>query len=238
MKTKSQIRKKARRLTGVALAIGSSLLNPENSLAQAENQEQNSPYNVQVALDANSDYTLRAIPISNKPVLQLLLAVNRGSFTGSIFGVIDINNQNANEIDASIDYTKLLSEKISLSAGYAYADFHDIEEKTQEAYAGISLNARLNPNIFLYRDFDLVKGTYGETSVSRNFRGLETKLSLGYNHKYFREGTGISHINTSVNLPLQLSKKTKLTGKVNYIKALNKDFKDSLTYGIGIKRDL
>lgn len=238
MATKNSLGKKARMFTGIALTIGSSLLHPENSSAQTENQKQSPPYNVQVTLDANSNYILRAISTSDKPVIQPILTVNRGSLTGSVLGVIDPNNQNANEFDVSIDYTRPLNEKVYLSAGYTYADFHDIKEKTQEAYAGISLNTKLNPNLFLYRDFDFVKGTYGETSISRKFRGLETRLCLGYNHRYFRKGTGISHINASANLPLRLNKKTKLTSRANWIKALNKDFKDSITYGMGIKRDL
>ena len=238
MKNRLSVGKKARRHAGIALAIGSSLLHTGNSSAQIEDQKQSSPYNIQVVLDGNSNCILRGISISDKPVIQPLLTVNRGAITGSVLGVIDPNNRNANEVDVSIDYTRPLSGRINLSAGYTYTDFRDIKEKTQEAYAGISLNTKLNPNVYLYRDSDLVKGTYGETSVSRNFRRLETRLGLGYNHRYFREGTGISHLNASVNLPLQLSRKTRLTGKLNYVKALNREFKDNTTYGIGVKRDL
>lgn len=235
MKQRSSLRKKARRLAGIGLAIGSLLL-PERALAQAENQS--SPYRAQVVLDANSEYVLRAIPISNEPVLQPLLAVNRGSLTGLIFGVIDPNNQNANEIDLSLDCTRQLSERINLSAGYTYIDFHDIKERTQEIYAGISLSTMLNPSIFLYRDFDLVNGTYGEASVSKVLRRLETRLSLGYNDRYFRENTGISHLNASISLPLQISKRTGVAGKLSFIRALNREFKNHFTYGIGVNRSL
>src|SRR3989338_609606 len=234
MKQRSSLAKKARKVIGLTLTVGSSLLLPERALAEAKNQS--SPYRAQVVLDANSEYVLRAIPISNKPVLQPLLAVNRGSLTGLIFGVIDPNKQNANEIDLSLDYTRQLSERVNLSTGYTYTDFHDIKERTQEVYAGISLSTMLNPSIFLYRDFDLVNGTYGEASVSKVLRGLKTILSLGYNDRYFRENSGISHLSTSINLPLRIGKKTGIAGRLSYVRALNREFKNHFTYGLGVNR--
>ena len=234
-----------RKLIGTVLVIGASLL-PVKALSQENKQEQKCNYGGNIALDVNSKYLLRAIPLSDKMIISPSLTFSNGQITSSVVGIIDPNRQDANEADIIVDYTRPLTRHFDLSLGYTYVNFPDVGEKTQEVYSGLSFNTGLNPGIFVYWDFDFLTGTYIEASIAKDFKigyiDLETKLNLAYNHRYFREGSGFSHLNPSIILPLKLSDKVKLTGRVNYVKVLNneyiedldKSFKDKLVYGVGI----
>ena len=239
--------KKFRRFGLALLACG--LLNPdEDALAQSK-KEEISP--AKFSLDVNSKYLLRGVPLSDMFVLQPSLTLSKGGITSSVFGVIDPNGKDANEADILVDYTKALNNRLNLSVGYSYINFPDIGEKTQEVYSGLSFqNVRLKPSIFLYRDLDYLTGTYIEASVANNFKlgkiNLEEKLILAYNHNYFIDNSGFSHINASLSLPLKICNGAVLSGKVSYLKALNhyhikdlgKDLNDKLVYGLGINLEL
>lgn len=194
--------------------------------------------NIEANLYFYSKYIFRGLNFGNKPIFQPSLTLNYKDVIATILGTCDTGDENANEFDLLLDYTKEINKEINLSFGYNFFRFIDLGQNTQEVYAGVSLNRALSPSFMFYHDFDLAKGNYAELSISKSNKfknlSLNTKASLGYNDRYFWDKSGFSHLDFQVLIAIKISDKVTICPRLNYIKALNKDFKNEFVSGIGV----
>ncbi len=203
-----------------------------------ETAKQEFPINVTSKTDYFSKYIFRGMNFSDKPVVQENVLINYKDLTFWVFGNYDTQTRKINEEDLIIDYTNPINKNKDLlfSTGWAVFTFPNTEFKnTQEVYAALSLvnNKYLNPSIFFAHDFKDGKGNYLEASLSRGFNLGKIPLSavtkLAYNDHYYREKSGLSHLELGLGLPIKLGKNTTLSPSITRSESLDKDFK-SETY--------
>ena len=196
-------------------------------------------YKSPIALDFRADYlskyVFRGVAYSNKPVIQHTLCASYGDLTAIGFANYDTQTDRFNETDITLDFTKALNNYLTLSSGYTILTFPNTEEKeTQEVYAGITLERMLNPSLLLVHDFKEGKGIYGEFSIGHDFDfgklGISASAALGYNDHYFREKSGLSHLELGLATPISLGKNITFTPMINHSESLNRDFESEL-YG-------
>ncbi|MBW3015461.1 hypothetical protein KY330_03500 [Candidatus Woesearchaeota archaeon] len=170
-----------------------------------------------------SRYVFRGFTFSDKPVLQLTTTANRGNFSLIGFGNYIFRQQQITEADLTLDYTRQIGNKLTLSTGYSLLHFPNTEmSKTQEFYAIFNSSKKLKPNLTLVHDFDGGKGEYAELSLQKGIDNLILKLSAAYNHHYYRSESGLSHYLTSVSIPMRKN----LTAIIAYQGSLYDGFDD------------
>ena len=203
-------------------------------------QEQTSQFLLSARTDFLSKYLLRGTTISETPVIQPTLSATYRTFSLVGLGNFDTQTGNFSEADLTLDFTKPLSENVTLSIGYTLLTFPNTQsEKTQEVYAVVTLDKPLKPTIRAYHDFDEGKGIYGELFCGHDFNlgkiGISIAGILGYNGHYFREDSGLSHLELRLSAPIRLGSSIILTPMVNYSKSLDKpSFQDELYGGISL----
>lgn len=209
------------------------------SLAASAFAKEKLPVNLGLTADVFSKYVCRGSEYSEGPVMWLTPTANYKEFTLIGFTNFDFHEKNINEANIFLDYTKTIKE-LSLSGGYSLFFFPNTDyPKTQEVYAGASLDKLLQPGVKICWDFDDGKGVYAEASIGHSVTKKKltasAKTKLGYNHKYYREGTSFSHIEPSLSLTIEPKKDVlSITPSANYSKSLNKDFKDIFYAGLNV----
>ena len=148
------------------------------------------------------------------------------------------------EHDLTIDYTKTVAQKWTISGGWINYVFPGLDEGavTNEIYGGLTHGSFLNPTVKAYVDVHEGKGTYFNFSVSHTFPlGTEgfaatPSFSLGYNDKQWIDDASWSDANFGLKLTVPTPiKKLFLTPAIYYSKSLNDDFYDDhFIGGIGI----
>ena len=190
-------------------------------------------------VDYISDYFFRGVSYSQGEVMQGTLSLNKGPLTVIGFANKDLTTQDVNELDVTLDYTKDVGEKLKLSSGYTFLSFPGFEpSQTQEVYAGATLKTFLNPSLKVVKDFEAGDGNYVEGSVSHEFKikdvPINLSATLGYNDHYFREDSGLSHLEMKASTSIPLSENLTLTPYVGHSGSLDKDFDDETYAGIGL----
>jgi hypothetical protein len=155
-------------------------------------KEQNSQVSLDTRVDFLSKYVCRGFTYSENPVIQPSVSVSYKDLSLIGFSNFDIPEHKFNELDITIDFTRPLNDNFILSLGYTLLTFpNNQSKKTQEIYAGITLDKLLKPSLKIYYDFDDGKGEYGEFSCNHNFdfgkMAVFVTGILGYNHHYFRK---------------------------------------------------
>ena len=77
--------------------------------------------NVKASIDSNSStrYMFFGLPFSEGNINQSMLNVNKGNFTGILWGNYDTKQERVNEFDVYSDYTKSM-KKVRVSLGAVY----------------------------------------------------------------------------------------------------------------------
>lgn len=150
------------------------------------------------------------------------------------------------EHDLTVDYTKSLGPKFSVSAGWINYVFPGLDEGsvTNEIYGGLSHASYFNPAVKVYVDFHEGKGTYFNFSASHTYAfgsqgfAATPSFGLGYNDKQWIDEATWSDANFGVKLTVPTPiKRLFITPAIYYSKALNKDlgvFDDHFYGGVGI----
>lgn len=150
------------------------------------------------------------------------------------------------EHDLTVDYTKAVSPKFSVSAGWINYVFPGLDSGsvTNEIYGGLSHASYFNPAVKVFVDFHEGKGTYFNFSASHTYAlgsqgfAATPSFGLGYNHRQWIDDSTWSDANFGVKLTVPTPiKRLFLTPAIYYSKALNDDlgvFDDHFYGGIGI----
>jgi len=199
-----------------------------------EKEEAKSQMEFCTRVDAMSKHMFRGLTFSEKPILQPTVSGTYKNLTVIGFGSYKTDTKEINEADIIADYTMLVSENVSVSAGYAYLTFPDINAKSQEVYVAVSLDTLLSPSMSIVYDFKEGDGVYGEISADHDFEKFPLSISakLGYNHHYFRENSGFSHAELNVKIPINFGN-LSVTPAISFSKSLDKrNIQDELYAGV------
>ncbi len=131
-----------------------------------------------------SKYLWRGFDLNDEEdnfVVQPGADVSVGNFTFSFWGNISENTGEMNEVDLTIDYSRDLSDLVSISVGnilYNVDTNDDSPNTTNELYLGLSLNTILEPALTVYYDYDEFNTVYTTLGIGHSF-GLSDSVSLG-----------------------------------------------------------
>lgn len=135
-------------------------------------------------------YLWRGFDLSGSmPVAQGGVDISAGAFTYSWWGNLHLNTDDGegfqsgelNETDIVIDYSRDLSDLVSLSVGNIFYALDGLED-TNELYLALSLNTLLSPSLSVYYDWDEAEedGLFYTLSVGHDIALAEPlTLSLG-----------------------------------------------------------
>lgn len=149
------------------------------------------------------------------------------------------------EHDLTVDYTKALNSKFSMSVGWINYVFPGLDDGsvTNEIYGGLAHSSYFNPAVKVFVDFHEGKGTYFNFSASHTYAiggqgfAATPSFGLGYNHRQWIDDSTWSDANFGVKLTVPTPiKRLFITPAIYYSKALNKDlgvFDDHFYGGVG-----
>lgn len=150
------------------------------------------------------------------------------------------------EHDLTVDYTKAISPKITMSAGWINYVYPALETQnvSNEFYGGFAHASYFNPAARVYVDVHSGTGVYLNFSAGHTYAigssGLTAtpSFAIGYNHRSWIDDSTWSDANFGVKLTVPTPiKGLFLTPQLYYSKALNTEigaFKDTLYGGVGI----
>lgn len=140
-----------------------------------------------VYLGVYDKYLWRGFDLSGGlPVAQGGVDVTMGAFTVSYWSNLQLSTDSGegldagelNETDLTIDYSRDLTDLVSISVGNIFYALDGLED-TNELYAGVSLNTIASPSLTLYYDWDKAKeaGLFISLGVEQSFEVMD-KLSV------------------------------------------------------------
>jgi len=148
------------------------------------------------------------------------------------------------EHDLTVDYSRTVAEKWTLSGGWINYVFPGLDEGSlsNELYAGVTHASFFNPTVKVYVDVHEGKGTYLNLATNHTFPlgssgfAATPSLAFGYNHKQWIDKSAWSEANIGLKLTVPTPiKRLSLTPALYYSKALDDDNFESHFYGgIGI----
>jgi hypothetical protein len=194
-----------------------------------------------LSTDYYSKYIWRGQNINNKGILQPAVSASAYGFTGSIWGNLDLTNQNDasgefSEFDFTLDYSGTVpgADWLGFSVGTIYYRFPNTAFKpTTEIYGGLNLpTVPLSPYFKWYRDVDEIDGSYFQFGLGHTFEkivevnekcycGLELGVSVGwgsssYNNGYFGVDNGkFNDLTLSAGFPVCIDSWT-VRPSINY----------------------
>jgi len=127
-------------------------------------------------------------------VVQPGADVTVGGFTLSWWGNMSENSGDMNEVDLTLDYSKDITDLVSVSVGNILYDVDGLSD-TNELYLGVSLNTLLSPSLTVYYDYQEFDGNvFTVLSVGHTIELADKlALNLGAAGSYFamdKEFTG------------------------------------------------
>lgn len=179
------------------------------------------------------------MPFSDNIIYTQSLNVNYGGFSASIAGNINVNEIELFSKKIHVKFSQPLSKIMSFYLGYVSSKFNLGEklEGVSVAYAGLDSTLPLNPSITYHKLFGFIRGEYIEGNVSKDIpltknTSMNFSGKLGHNNKVLRDKTGFTHLEGSINIPIELSNKITLSPYINYFQSLSKDIKSGFTGGL------
>jgi len=194
------------------------------------------------SLDSNSSskYMFFGMPFSNGNINQTMLNMNKGDFTGTLWGNYDVKQGKLNEVDVFADYARSINKlNLSLGAIYFIAKVDDDWVDCVDWHAGINASAPLNPSLNYHKFTGADNGDYTELGISKNFTVnkrvmITTSGKIGYNNGAFRDKKGLSHLEGNLKVPIRFSKKLNVAPNINCSKALGEDLKNAIWGGVNV----
>lgn len=150
---------------------------------------------------------------------QLNFEFGESGFTLNIWGSFALADRSrlktSDEIDLTLTYSFRTGEHISLQTGIIHYGYYFVQgfsfrkSTTQEVFicAGFP-KLPLSPTFSLFYDWNLGKGLYASAgiehilAVSQN-ADLELGATLGYNHRQYISGSGVSDLVIKAALPIR-----------------------------------
>jgi len=201
--------------------------------------------------DIFSKYVWRGQNLVNDWVLQPGASVGYKNLTASVWGNLDLTDENGykgefSEVDLVLDYSGLVPGNDLLGYSLGFINYHfpaSGADDTWELYWGFNLDVLASPSVTVYHDVDEADGTYISFGIGHSFENLN-KLGLcldlsasigwgsaGYNEFYW--GTDKSAMNDlvlSAAFPFKVAG-LALTPSVNYVTLMSDDIRSPNAYG-------
>ncbi len=171
-------------------------------------------------------YAWRGILLTDGPVLQQSLTVEKNGFSVNVWGNMDLDTVNGNanqynELDITLAYGQEFGI-VGLSAGVIHYTFPNTAfADTTELFASVALDVPLSPTVTGYYDVDAVQGAYVVLDIGHSVDlgnlaenvscSLEAGAGVGwgstsYNRSYFGLGRdAIIDFHAGVSLPVVIS---------------------------------
>ncbi len=209
---------------------------------------------IDVSADFFGKYVWRGQNLNDATVFQPGIGITYGGLTGSIWGSLDMTDENDNrydftEYDFSIDYSASLPvvEGAGFSVGVINYRFPSLTPtSTTEVYCGFNFDLPLSPSVTVYRDVDQADGTYVSFGVGHTFEkvfqlstdipvGMEIGASVGwadskYNNFYWGvDNSKMNDLTLSLSFPLEVNGWT-VSPSVNYVTLLSNDIRRTDVY--------
>lgn len=208
-----------------------------------------------------SKYIWRGQLYNDDYVMQPSVGVSYGGLSASLWGNLDMTDYNDNrgeftEYDWTIGYADKFpgTDILKYSVGVIYYHFPSSAANTTEIYGGLGLDIPLSPTITVYRDTDVIEGTYAAFSVSHSVEkifelspdmpvGMTVSASVGWGNKAYNKGywdglneNAMQDLTVSVGFPIPILGWT-FTPSINYVTLLDSDVRKADTYATSGKND-
>ena len=206
--------------------------------------------------DLFSKYVWRGQNLVDDWVLQSGASIGYKKLTASVWGNLDLTDENGyegqfSEIDLALDYSGEVPgiDLLSYSLGFINYDFpvSGGGDDTWEIYWGFGLDVLAGPSVTVYHDVDEADGTYISFGIGHSFEdivefgpdaGLTMDLSAGIgwgssNYNKFYWGPDKSALNDlvlSAAFPFEVAG-FAVTPSVNYVTLLSDDIRSPNAYG-------
>jgi hypothetical protein len=209
---------------------------------------------------ALNKYVWRGMILTDGPVFQPAVTLGFSGLSLGLWVNLELNDVNDNRFHITeVDYDARYSfsfDKLSANIGIIRYTFPNTDlGSTTEIYAGIGLDTVLQPSITIYRDIDLIDGTYisfaGSQSLAlgRSGHSLGLSAALGYGsseHNLFYYGVDescLTDLLLSAVLSLKLGDNLTLSPQIAYSAFMSDKIKDNFDYdhatifGVGVAVD-
>ena len=184
---------------------------------------------------------IRGFTFTEDPDMQSILTASYGNASFTHFGYLNAKDLGVGEFDFFLDYTFCSSNKFNFSAGFGHYTFTSTKP-THDFHTVISANMLLNPTLSFLHDFEEGKGSYLELSAGHQFRATKAGnldvfigTTLAYNHHYFWEKSGFSHIDTRISVSKKLTEHFRIGLFSNVSLALDRDFETTHYWGANLR---
>lgn len=206
--------------------------------------------------DLFSKYVWRGQNLLDDWVLQPGASIGYKNLTASVWGNLDLTDENYNkgefsEVDLALDYSAQVADSdiLSYSVGVIYYDFpvSDAGGDTWEVYWGFGLDVPASPSVTVYHDVDEANGTYISFGIGHSFEnvvelGPDTWLGVdlsagigwgsgGYNEFYWGPGkSAMNDLVLSAAFPFEVAG-FSVTPSVNYVTLMSDEIRSPNSYG-------
>lgn len=158
-----------------------------------------------------STYVWRGWVLDSGSCVQLDGWARVGDFTGTTWASVSTNGMRIDEYDFTVDYEHE-TRHVTLLAGwinYNYKVPGEHDGHTNELYAGLRLNAVLEPSVLVYHDPQLGDGSYVKLSANHDFPVAgrvsgNAQVSVGYNRHQWTTVSGWSDVVATVTFRIKL----------------------------------
>lgn len=195
-----------------------------------------------------SQYLWRGIDFSgNMPVLQGGMDLSAAGFTlsywsnfqmiGDAGGAPALDAGEMTETDLVLDYTKELTDLVSVSVGNIYYTFN-VPGATNELYLGVALNTLLSPELKMYWDWDKASsadraGLFYTLGVSHTFAltdmaGLNLGALVSYNDENVGSYTDFHNYELTASVDYSPMENLTITPALLYSDGISSDARDAI----------
>ena len=225
---------------GLEGQVNDETLNDSIKIEQEETKEVN--FNIHSDLANKSRFW--GLPFLESPKYAQTFGINYNGFLVSLAGDIDVKKTKLFNITSHLGYSKPISKTFTAHAGALRFDFN-LDEGWDKAFLGyisLAANTHLNPSITYNRLVGFGDGEYIEGDLSKKISlndkvGLRFSGKIGYNAQVMRENTGFSHVQGTVEAPLNI-KSISINPYINYFGSLSDEVNTGFTFGFSANSTL
>lgn len=200
----------------LSLLAATSIQLQAQSMATPDTAKAEPLFTISSDLAINSQYVWRGFLLDSDTVMQPGIYVSGQGLTFSLWSSFDMQSDDAldsDEIDYSIDYTKEF-DNYSISVGFTYYDFPEVDSYSKEFYFGVALDTFLSPSFTWYHDIGDEDNGGGDgdyflfsiahtIDLKKHGMTLDLGANLGFNNELFIEGSGGDFTLTAgLNIPI------------------------------------
>ena len=186
---------------------------------------------VEAAVAASSAYVWRGLTLGSRPVVQPSLAISGGGLTVTSWSNLwqPAEGRRFSEHDLTVSY-EVTAGAVTLEGGWTNYYFRDpaTGRHSNELFARAAWSGPVEPAVELYGDFQEGSGIYVAFAVGREFRASRrwtaaASGSLGYNHRYWTESSGLSDLTLTLRADCQMTTHLRIAPVVTGSRSLARD---------------